>query len=355
MKIALIIPSLSKGGAERTVSNLSLAMQDEHDVSVIVLDSQDQQYPHGGKLIDLGTPPSSSGALGKVYMLLKRAYRLKKLFKKEKYDGVFAFMEAAGLPAAIASKEVFVSVRDTPEKLAGFYPKLIKYIYPRAKKVIAVAKATEQKLVNHYGLTKTTTIYNMANIDMAAELSTADIDIKQPFILAVGRLNKQKGFDFLIKAYAASKAKDHINLLILGDGPEQEALQKLIDDNQLNDKATLYGSSNNPFAFYAKADFFVLSSRHEGFPNILIEALACHAACIAVDCPTGPNEIITPNENGLLIPTENIPELTKAIDQLYFDNALKAKFRKNAQASVKYLSPEAIAQQWVDLIEAKQS
>ncbi len=350
MKIALIIPSLSKGGAERTVSNLSLVMADKHDVYVVVLDSNDQQYPHGGKLVDLGTPPSNSG-LGKIVTLLKRAFLLRRLFKKEKFDGIFAFMEAAGLPAAIASKEAIVSVRDTPESLPGFYPKLIKFIYPRAKKVVAVAKATEQKLIRDYGLRKTTTIYNMANIEMAANQSNAEISIPQPFILAVGRLSKQKGFDLLIEAYASSKAKEQINLLILGEGPDQQALQALIDQHKLNDKVTLYGSVDNPFAFYSKADFFVLSSRHEGFPNILIEALACHCACVAVDCPTGPNEIITPNENGLLIESENIPLLAEAIDQLYFDEALKSKFRTNAQASVEYLSPKAIAQEWITLID----
>ncbi|MEE9304318.1 MAG: glycosyltransferase [Thiotrichaceae bacterium] len=350
MKIALIIPSLVKGGAERTASNLSLAMQDEHDVYVIVLDSKNQQYPHGGTLIDLGTPPSNS-ALGKIYMLLKRAFYLRKLFNKEKFDGIFTFMEAAGLPAAIASKEAFVSVRDTPESLPGFYPKLIKYIYPRAKKVVAVAKATEQKLNQFYGLNNTTTIYNMVNVEMAAELSTADIDIQRPFILAVGRLYKQKGFDLLIEAYAASKSKEHIDLLILGEGSEQQTLQKLIEQHHLDDKVTLYGSTDNPFAFYAKADMFVLSSRHEGFPNILIEALACHCACVAVDCPTGPNEIITHNINGLLTEAENIPLLTEAIDQLYFDDALKSKFRTHAQASVKHLSPTAIADEWIKLID----
>ncbi len=350
MKIALIIPSLVKGGAERTVSNLSQVLEKNHEVSVVVLDSSDQCYPHGGRLIDLQAPPSAGSAIGRVLTLLKRTWRLKKLFRKEKFDVVYALMEAAGAPAVLASKETIVSVRDTPESLASFYQLLIRYIYPRAKKVVAVAKATEQKLQQNYGLKNTTTIYNMAAVDMADELSKADIDVQPPFILAVGRMEKQKGFDLLIEAYAQSRCKDKIPLLILGEGSQRPELEKLIRKHGLEDKVTLYGNTDNPFAFYARADFFVLSSRHEGFPNILVEALASHAACIAVDCPTGPNEIITDGENGRLIEAENIPLLAETLDEVYFDKALKQRFRENARASVAHLSPEAIAQAWVDLV-----
>lgn len=350
MKIALIIPALAKGGAERTISNLSLMMQKEHDVHVIVLDSSEKSYPHGGILIDLKTPPSKKGVLGKGFTLLKRAYRLNKLFKQEKYDAIYALMEAAGAPAVLASKRTIVSVRDTPESLAAFHQKMIKLVYPRAQKVVAVAKATENKLRDSYGLKNTTTIYNMANLDMAKTMSAAPIDIDYPFILAVGRLAKQKGFDLLIEAFAASKASQHIKLLILGDGQEQQALEQLAVDKKVETQVVFYGNTDNPFAFYSKADFFTLSSRHEGFPNILVEALATGCACLSVDCPTGPNEIIVDGNNGMLIEADNIPKLTKAMDQLYFDEALKTKFRAQAKASVSYLKPQAIAQQWIDLI-----
>lgn len=351
MKIALIIPSLVKGGAERTVSNLSLALEKQHDVSVVVLDSDNQCYPHGGRLIDLQTPPSAGSAAGRVMTLLKRAWRLKKLFREERFDGVFAFMEAAGAPAVMASRQTIVSVRDAPESLPGFSRLLIRLFYWRANKVVAVAKATEKKLQQQFGLKKTTTIYNMAAVEMAEKLSQEPIDKEQPFILAVGRLAPQKGFDLLIEAYAQSRCKDEIPLLILGEGPEQASLEQLIKDRELSGRVTLYGNSDNPFAFYGKADFFVLSSRHEGFPNILVEALACHCACVAVDCPTGPNEIIVDGENGRLIEPENIPLLAKTLDEVYFVDALKQRFRDRARASVAHLSPEAIAQSWVDLIE----
>lgn len=351
MKIALIIPAFVSGGAERTVSNLSLLMQEKHEVFVVLFDVNNRGYPHGGTLVDLRTPASQYGLLGKIITLLRRAYRLKKLFKKEKFDGVFALMEAAGAPAVLADRNTIVSVRDTPESFSSFYQKLLKHLYPRAQKVVAVAKATEYKLQHDYGLNNTTTIYNMADIKTATEKSKAPIDVEQPFILAVGRLSEQKGFDFLIEAYAKSKAKNHVNLLILGEGSERQALETLIKENNVEDKVTLYGTTDNPFAFYAKADFFVLSSRHEGFPNILVEALACHCACLSVDCPTGPNEIITDNENGLLIETENVPKLTESIDRLYFDNDLKARFRENAQASVAYLQPDSIVQEWINLIK----
>ena len=364
MKIALIIPSLAKGGAERAVSNLSLIMSKEHEVFVVVLDGHRQQYPYGGNLVDLETPHSHT-VLGKVYTLLKRAYLLRKLFKKERFDGIFAFMEAAGLPAVIASKDTCVSVRDTPESLAGLYPQLIRLLYPRAKKIITVSRAIEQKLILDYGFNddsidhseqykKTKTIYNMVDINKVTQLSllsTRDAVIPARFILAVGRLEKQKGFDLLIESYAKSKVRSAVSLIILGEGSQRQDLEKKVAYYQLDNQVIFFGNTDNPFVFYSKAEFLVLPSRHEGFPNILIEALACHCPCIATDCQTGPNEIIIPNQNGILVETENIAQLTRAMDRLYFDRTLKESLRKKAQDSVRHLSPEVISAEWIALID----
>lgn len=351
MKIAFLIQSLGHGGAERTVSNLSLAMQkSHHDVTVILFDAKNNYYPHGGTLIDLDII-SKTSIVGKTTNMLKRMLRLRQLFHNEKFDAVYSFLESAGLPSTLASKETIVSVRDNPAALPKIYRSLIPYIYPRAKKVVACSKAIENSLTTHYGLKNTTSIYNAIDTENAAMLSMDTIQETAPFILAVGRLHKQKGFDYLIKAFAASSSKEKLNLIILGEGDERATLTALIQHYQLEDKVFLKGSMKNPFAYYSKAEFFTLSSRHEGFPNILIEALACHCPCIAFDCPTGPSEIIQHNENGLLIDTENIQALTHAMDTLHNDKLMQQTFKRNAQASVQHLSFKNITNQWLNLIQ----
>ncbi len=351
MKIAFLIQSLGHGGAERTVSNLSLAMQKEHDVTVILFDARNNYYPHGGRLIDLDII-AKGNALGKATTLLKRTLLLRKLFKKEKFDAIYSFLESSGLPSTLASKETITSVRDNPAALEKIYHMLIPRIYPKAKKVVACSKAIEQTLINDYGLKNTTTIYNAIDIEKAVKLSTETIEETGEFILAVGRLDKQKGFDYLIEAFAASKASEMMKLIILGEGEERATLNALIEKHHLEDKVLLKGSVKNPFAYYSKAQFFTLSSRHEGFPNILLEALACSCPCISFDCSTGPNEIIQHNENGLLVEAENVAELTNAINTLHGDTALQEKFKQNAQASIQYLSFENITNQWLSLIKA---
>lgn len=349
MKIAFLIGHMKSGGAERAVSNLSLAMQGDHDVSVILFDATDIGYPYGGQIIDLSIYPTTS-ILGKMINIFKRTYKLKKLYKKQCFDGIFTFMEGSGFPSVLASKKSIVSIHDNPKSLEKIYMPFFPYIYPKAKKIVTCAKAIEKKLVDSYNFTNTTTIYNSVDTKHAINQSSASIKETRPFLLSIGRLTPQKGFDLLIEAFSASQAQKDVDLLICGEGDGHDGLQALIEEKGMTDKIILKGNIENPFAYYAKAECFVLSSRHEGFPNILIEALACQCPCISFDCNTGPNEIITSGENGLLVEAENVPALTAAIDKLHFNKELQDLFKKNAQGSIRHLSPEVIAKEWLDLV-----
>ena len=349
MKIAFVIANLNGGGSERAVSNLSLVMKDEHDVSIILFDAEKRVYPNGGRIIDLKLPHSAS-VLGKIINILKRRSALKKLFKEHQFDAVFTFMESAGFPSAMATKETIVSVHENPDKMSKMYKVFYPYLYPKTKKVVACSKAMEERLIDLYDLRNSTTIYNSVDIDLAIEKSKESINEPRPYILSVGRLVNVKGFDLLIEAYAKSKAKENFDLLICGEGEIRHELQSLINKLGLTDKVILKGNVDNPFAYYANAEYYVLSSRNEGFPNILIEALACSCPCISFDCKTGPNEIIKNGENGLLVEAENVKSLTQAIDTLYEDKDLRERFKKNARLSVSHLTPEAIAKEWLKLV-----
>lgn len=349
MKIAFILHSLKSGGAERAVSNLSLEMQKDHDVSVVLFDSTDVGYEYGGRLVDLKSP-SKVNSIKKVINIIKRVFLLKKLFKKEKYDAIFTFMEAAGFPSVLANKNTIVSVHDNPKNLPKIYIPFLPLLYPFALKTVACSLAGEEKLKINYRLKNTTTIFNSVDLEMGKQKPNGTIQHDRPFILAAGRLNKQKGFDILINAFSKCQANTKLDLFILGEGEERLSLEKLIKNLGLEDRVFLKGQVKNPYVYYFSAEFFVLSSRHEGFPNILIEALSCECPCISFACETGPNEIIIPNENGLLVSPGNEKELSKAIDRLHFNPILRNKLKLNTLSSVQHLGIDRISKEWLTLI-----
>jgi glycosyltransferase involved in cell wall biosynthesis len=133
-----------------------------------------------------------------------------------------------------------------------------------------------------------------------------------PIVLAVGRLHRQKGFDILIRAFAIARAQVDCRLVILGEGSERDALQRQTEQSGLSYDIDLAGFCANPFALMARAGAFVLSSRWEGFPNALIEAMACGAPVIATDCPSGPNEILY-GDAAPLVPVDDAEALARAL------------------------------------------
>jgi len=343
MKIAFIIYSLNKGGAERVVSLLSSELSKQHEIKIILF-SKIVSYKYGGDIIDLNLP-SKSNKIGKVFNVLKRTYRLKEIFKEEKFDKIFAFMETAYLPSILTGYPIVSSVRNNPKVYNDF---IINTILSKSEKIVAVSKTIENILNRQYNISNTTTILNPIIIDNNYKIKE-DLQQYQPYILSVGRLNKQKNFTMLINSFAKSNVKEEANLLIVGEGNQRDELQNIIDKLALKDKVVLLGQKDNINDYYLQCDIYILSSSFEGFPNVLVEAFSNKCACIATNCPTGPSEIIQDVNNGILVDNENQEEMTKAIDKLYFSEELKVQFKKNTQKSIEHLSVEKIAKEWLRL------
>ena len=342
MKIAFVIYNLKKGGAERVVSLLSKELSKKHEISIIVFNNS-IEYEYGGELIYLNCD-SIKNKIGKIFNIIRRTYKLRRLFKKEMYDKIYCFMETAYLPAILTGFPIIASVRNNPHKHSKY---ITKYILANAKKIITVSKEIENILIKEFNISNIMTINNPIDFTLIDKLKNDSIDEKSKFIMAVGRLHHQKGFDILIDAYSKSNVKNKAKLLIFGDGKLKNDLQKLIDKNDLSNSIILKGIVDNLYKYLYRAEMFILSSRYEGFPNVLIEALACCTPSISTDCPTGPKEIIKNNFNGLLVKNENTDELSNAIDKLYFDESLKEKFRKKARSSIQHLNIKNIANKWL--------
>lgn len=350
-KIALVISSLSSGGGERVVATLSQEFAKTYDVTIILFDSTNIDYEYGGSILDIDCPEKPS-VVGKTYNLLKRASKLKTIFKQQQFDHIFGFMESANYPAILASRDTIASLHIDFNFLNTIERSLVSYLYPLAKAVAPVSDDIATALRKQVSLDNVTRIYNPVPFDELETLAAEPLEHPRKFLIAVGRLTYQKHFDLMIDAYAESQAKESCDLIILGEGELRPDLEQQIKSLGLGDKVHLPGRLKNPFAYMKRAEFMVLSSRAEGFPMVLIEALSLDCPVLATDCPTGPREIIQKETNGLLIEMCNKAELTQSIDQLFFDESMRKHFTRQARNSVEHLSVEHICQEWIELSNA---
>jgi glycosyltransferase involved in cell wall biosynthesis len=177
-------------------------------------------------------------------------------------------------------------------------------------------------------------------------------DEKNQVIIGVGRLTRAKRFDRLIRVFkSVHEALPQARLIIVGDAEKRQELQALIDDLKLNDHVQIVGFKKNPYAWISKADVFVLSSDYEGFPNSVLESMACGTPVVSVDCPFGPSEII---ENGIdaeLVPLDDDKALAERIRALLTDKARSSRFSENAIQKVKNYSLDRIIPQYEKLFD----
>lgn len=173
-------------------------------------------------------------------------------------------------------------------------------------------------------------IPNPRDLGLIERLAAADaahpwcLDATLPVVMSIGRLVAAKDFETLIRAFALVRERLPARLLILGEGPKRRSLTRLIERLGLSEVVDLAGFSDNPMASLIHARLFVLSSRFEGSPNALIEALACGTPCVATDCPSGPREILGEGALGPLVPVGDHRALAKAMEQVLRDPPARA-------------------------------
>lgn len=347
-KIMLIVPSLIRGGTERIVSVISKEFSKHYQVFVVIYHGP-LEYEIEGKLININTP---TGPLSqKIKNIFIRVRKLKKIVREISPDYIVSFM--GNLQPILTLNPIIVSIHIDPCVFPVYRKFLLNTIYRFAnvKKIVTVSKGIEKKLNNNFQLRNTKTIYNPIDLKLIKQKLLVNRPIDSDYILAVGRLTRQKGFDVLIKAFSRSNFRNKIKLIILGEGKERKSLERLIDKLNLKEQVLLCGKVDNPFIYMKYAKFFVLSSRFEGFGIVIIEALACGVPVIATDCESGPSEIIENEKNGLLIPVEDEKALKEAMERLFHDKELHMKLKINARRSVKKYDIKNIVQDWIKLFE----
>jgi glycosyltransferase involved in cell wall biosynthesis len=188
---------------------------------------------------------------------------------------------------------------------------------------------------------------DIAAIDAAAREPLA---AARPFIAAAGRLTRQKGFDLLIEAFARSRGAEGLDLVILGEGPLREALEAQARALGVAERVRLLGFQANPWRWFARARLFVLSSRWEGFGNVVAEAMACGAPVVAADCDFGPREQIVHGQSGWLVPPGDAGALTGALDAVLGDEALARRLGEAGREQARLFDRGPILEAYMDML-----
>lgn len=328
-RIAIFVPSLRGGGAERAMVNLARGMHELGHAVDLVVGTTDGPYRDeikpGIGLVDLEARRMSRALPGLVSYL--RRERPAVLYSAMDHANVVALcaLRLAAVPA-----RAVVSLREMPSRkpaggLMGLRQRalrlLARALYPLADGVIAVSGGVADDASSAFGLDRRR-IAVLTNPVLIPEIQAqAKADLAHPWfaageppvVLACGRLSEEKDYPTLLRAFAEVRRQRPARLVILGEGPERAALLRLAEALGIDADLALPGFDANPFRFMARARVFALSSTSEGQPNVVIQALACGPAVVATDCGGGTREILEGVEGTSLIPVGDAAAMAGAI------------------------------------------
>ena len=352
MKVVVVINSLTSGGAERVVSTLTREWARDHQVVVALFDASRAAYDHGGAIEDLGTPSLRSPAK-KLYNAILRSIRLVRVLRRERPDRVVSFMESANFPTIVAATftgmlgRLCVSVRGNPTELPRLNRLLLSIAYRLPERVVVPSHGVMRALRNmRLPARRLAVISNpIAKSTEADESAGAESPLR--YVLGVGRLAREKGFDRLLKAFSEVGQSD-VQLVILGDGAERAALLALSQELGISSQVRLPGVVSDVDSWYRRADCLVLTSHHEGSPNVVVEAMANGCPVVSFDCRYGPAELLEGGRSGVLVQQDDIRGLSKAIQRLVSDRTLRAHLATVGLQRAKAFSVEKIAPRWLN-------
>lgn len=392
VKLYFLINSLAGGGAEKVAIRLSEYLP----ISAFILLERDVKYKTDKPVFFLSNHSTKTNPIIKTLNIPIYAYKLSDFIEKNSL--VVSFLERANFVNVISKlfkkHRAIISVRMDQQTghvgLRKLNKLLVKSLYPKADVVVAVSHGVRQSLIN-LGVEKekVKVIYNPYPIDEIKQLEEEPLGayeqiFKHPALITAGRLTKQKGQWYLLRIFKALKEKHKdLKLVILGEGELKDYLVKLSEElglktyvwdrDKLSERFDVYflGFQKNPFKFISRSTLFVFPSLWEGFPNALVEAMACGVPIISSDCRSGPREILAPDTDfrfqtrepefakyGILMPVfeEDNQEIVRAwvetIKRVLTDEGLRERYSKVGPKRAEDFRIEKIVDEWRRILSA---
>lgn len=355
--LAFFLPSLSGGGAERTMLNLAIGIKNRgFSIDLVLMQAVGpylHEIPNTIRIIDLNAKRARTCLPALVKYLSREE-------PKWLMSGLHANPIAllGKLIPGISTKVIIserntlsIQSKNTKNLRSKISPLLAKCLYPIADGIVAVSKGVANDLIDVVGISKHRVRYIYNPVVTPQLRQKADVPLSDPWfsdgqpatVLAIGSLTAQKDFSVLIEAFSRVIRTHPSRLLILGEGQERAKLEAQVRELKLNNSIKMPGFVSNPYPYMRRADVFVLSSRWEGLPGVLIEALYCEIPIVATDCPSGVKEILNGQEYGKVVPVGDVSALANGISA-----ALRGEIKKPAVESWRRFELETIVDQYIN-------
>ncbi|HDC4322747.1 glycosyltransferase [Aeromonas hydrophila] len=344
-KVLFVMKTLEGGGAEKVLVNILNHLDEaKYEITLLLLKYEGVYLSSLPSYIKvkylLGPEPTGFLRRGVIYSMKKRWYSLV-LAKPWLANALLPDYYDVGVSFLEGDASLLLSYLNGPQKKIAWVhidlerhhtlPREIeKVVYERMDEVVCVSEGVKQSVLNLHPVLESniSVIYNPVDTTFIAAKGQESIKVGRGLnVLAIGRLlNSQKAFDLLLAAHHQNIAAGmDYHLTILGEGSDREVLEKYIQEHQLSDHTSLLGFQDNPYPYIAGCDLFVMSSRYEGYPVVLVEAMTLGKAIVSTAC-TGPQEALNDGEFGYLVPVNDVNTLAKGIKTLLEDQGVRERY-----------------------------